>query len=449
MRDPLFNMQNIVLNDRANRYKAVNCTRRAGKSFTECLDSMEICEEYPKSRCVYAGLTLDSVTEICWDIFKDLNKKGKYGCKFNETKKIIFFPNGSRIRLVGLDVSAKQMRKILGQSLRKFSLDEAGSLTQDMRTLVYQMVKPALADLRPYSWFTLLGTCENIPNTFFEAVTEGIERDVPWKVYKWTAYDNPHMARQWKEEIDEAIENNPNVVNASWFKTHYLNQWCADDDLVIIPVTELEKVDFALRNPNDYDYVLGVDIGFNDANAFSVIACSKKEREAIVVHVEKEAELILSQVAERIKTLQRKYNIHKIVIDGANKQGLEEIRQRFHIPMVIAEKTGKATYLHLLRDDVVTKGVKLAEHGAGELYTEWQSLMWKDTNKQKEDDRCQNHASDATLYAWRYCYHYLWEAPEEEDDPNTDEYMDKLEEQEAMELEEQEEDDFSFTGEGW
>ena len=77
------------------------------------------------------------------------------------------------------------------------------------------------------------------------------------------------------------------------------------------------------------------------------------------------------------------------------------------------------------------------ESNCGELYTEWSSLMWKDSNKDTEDDRCQNHLSDATLYAWRYCYHYLWEAPEPKPDENSDDFMDDLEKREAEEFERQ------------
>ena len=71
--------------------------------------------------------------------------------------------------------------------------------------------------------------------------------------------------------------------------------------------------------------------------------------------------------------------------------------------------------------------------------------MWKDSSRDKEDDRCQNHLSDATLYAWRYCYHYLWEAPENKDDENTDEFMDDLEEKEAEEAERQQKEDAFYN----
>lgn len=442
LRDERFHKQNEVLDARDERFKAVNCTRRSGKSVGEAIDHMEICEQYPKSRNLYMGLTLDSVSEIIWDVFKDLDEIGKYGCTFNESKKIIKFPNGSRIRLFGLDSSAREMRKVLGQKLRKVSIDEAGSITQDMKKLCYQMIMPALADLEPFSWLTLLGTCENIPNTFFEQVTEGRERGRAWVTYKWTAYDNPHMVRQWTNEINAILEANPLAKEASWFKTHYLNEWCSDDDLIIIPLNK-DKRNYETILPVDkkWFYVLGVDLGYNDATAFSVIAYSHDFPVAYVVKTFKESELDFTGVADKIKNLQKNYPFTKIIIDGANKQGVEEIKVRHGIPLEAAEKSDKATYLHLLRDDVIQAKLRLVEFDTGELTTEWSSLQWKDTDKQKEDDRCQNHLSDATLYAWRFCRHYLFEPTPPSEDPNSDEFMDKLEQKEAEQMRQEAEEE--------
>jgi len=403
---------------------------------------MEICEEFPKSRTVYAGLTGDSVAEIIWDVFKDLNRIGKYDCKFNETKKIIFHPNGSRTRLIGLDSSAREMRKVLGQKLRKFSIDEAGSITQDMKKLCYQMIMPALTDLAPNSWLTLLGTCENIPNTFFEAVTEGTEKGRDWKVYKWTAYENPHMKKQWTLEINDMIKQNPLVVEASWYRTHYLNEWCSDDDLLIIKLDKDQR-NYADILPQDkrWFYVLGVDLGYNDATAFSVIAYTPKHPKAYVIHASKESELDFTGVAKQIRNIQRKFQITKIIIDGANKQGVEEIKNHHQIPLHSAEKSDKATYLRLLRDDVLEARLMLLPSDTGELITEWGSLQWKNEDKDTEDGRCQNHLSDATLYAWRECRHYLYTPPKKKHNKDTDEYMDDLEKREAKQLKKQIEED--------
>lgn len=432
LRDPNFVAQNQVLNDRDVRYKAVNCTRRSGKSVGEAIDHFELCEQFPSSRTLYLGLTLDSVSEIIWDVMKELDERGKYGCKFNEVKKIVRFPNGSRIRLFGLDTSERQMKKILGQKNRKVTIDEAGSITQDMVKICYQMIDPTLTDLAPNSWFSLVGTCENIPNTFFEKVVTGKETFLPWKVYRWTAYENPHMKEQWTKQIELYKRQNPDVIHASWFKTHYLNEWCSDDELRIIKFSD---ANFTKTLPaTGLFYVLGVDLGFNDASAFAVLAYSLDAPTSWVVETFKESGYDITDVANKIKEIQRRYNITKIVVDGANKQGVEEMKKRHRIPMVPAEKQGKASYLRMLRDDCIQKHLMIMQGKNGELVTEWEQLQWKDENKQEEDPRCQNHLSDATLYAWRECKHYTYDPEDAPKHVDSEEYMDAFEEKESEEL---------------
>lgn len=441
-RSPEFKKQNEILDDRGSRWKALNCTRRGAKSTTEAMDHVEICLQYPKSRTVYMGLTLDSVTEIIWDVFKDLNEKNKLGLKFNNTKKIIFYPNGSRTRLFGLDASQRQLAKILGQKLRKASIDEAGSITIDLENFCFQKIRPALIDLAPNSWLTLLGTCENIPNTYFEKVTSGKCQNFDWKIHKWTTYDNPFLAKQWDAEIKELIAKNPKIIEASAFRTHYLNEWCSDDDLLIIPAVKMEFVDDLPKNPKtgkaytDWHYILAVDLGYNDATAYSLIACNWHVADSYVLMTFKATEQDFTDVANCIKKMKKDFPIGSLVIDGANKQGIEEMKKRLGLPEIeIAEKQGKATYLRLLRDEVITGKLKFIKGATDHLKIEWMSLQWKNTDKDEEDPRCQNHLSDATLYGWRKTFALRADEetrPPKEDEPEYEDYLEAKEEQQAQ-----------------
>ncbi len=331
------------------------------------------------------------------------------------------------------------MKKLLGGKLRKVSVDEAGSMVIDMNRLCYQVLMPALTDLRPLSWLTLLGTCENIPNTFFEQVTEGLERTVDWKIFKWTAYENPFIAKQWAEEISELTKSNPKIVEASWFRTHYLNEWVTDDNLLIL---DLKRATYAPWRPDKRTtYVLGVDLGYNDACAFSLVGYTSTSNKVTLVKSYKKEELDISATAAEIKWLKNQYPINQIEVDGANKQGVEEMRKRHGLSMEAAEKNGKAMYLRLLRDDIITGQMVLNEKKEEiEAFTlEGKSLIWKDEDKEKEDPRCDNHAVDATLYAWRHCYNYLYKAPAPKVSRDSDEYMEKLFEKEAQQLKQQRE----------
>lgn len=447
IRDPNFTKQNEVLEARDFRFKAVNCSRRSGKSHTEVMDHIEVCNKFPKSRTLYMGLTLDSVTEIVWDVFKEFNEKYSLGLKFNETKKIVYYPNGSRTRLFGLDASSRQMAKILGQKLRKVSVDEAGSITINLEQFCFQKIRPALIDLAPNSWLTLLGTCETIPNTYFEKVSTGKCGLFPWKVFKWTAYENPYMKTQWENELEDIKKNTPLALETAAFRTHYLNVWTTDENLLIIPASKMRFIKALpqLKRGQEWHYMLGVDLGYNDATAYTLLAFSWHYQASVVCMVMKETEQDFTDVANTINQLKKDFNIVSIVVDGANKQGVEEIKKRHNLHEIeIAEKQGKATYLRLLRDDIIQEKLIFIEGESTDLLkTEWESLMWKDKMKIEEDSRCQNHASDSTLYMWRKTYTMkLNEAPPipKQTEPEYEDYLEDREEQQARDEIKQEEE---------
>lgn len=375
------------------------------------------------------ALTLGSAREILWDVLKDLNEQAATGAVPNEARLDLTFPNKSKIKFAGADCSEKQMRKVLGQKYKKIAIDEAGSFTINMQRLVYQMCEPTLIDLQ--GQLILLGTCENIPLTFFEEVTSGKEKG--WSVHKWDTRDNPFMKEQWETQILKMIERNPNVVNTSWYKTHYLNEWCSDDNLLIIKLDSNSCIN-VIPDRKNYEYILGVDLGYNDASAFSVIAYHDHDKIAYVVESHKQSELDFTGVFREIKLLSVKYPFNKIKIDGANKQGVEELKKRFSLPLESAEKTDKAIFLRLLRDDIIEGNVKIVESRNNELITEWKQLQWDDEKKEHEDPRCQNHLSDSTLYAWREAKHYLATKEEKKPHKDTEEYIEQVWEKEEEKL---------------
>jgi hypothetical protein len=445
LRDPDFLAQNTFLNRRDQRLKALQCTRRAGKSSAEVIDHIEICLEFPKSKTVYFGLTIASVRAICWDIFKDYNDKFGLGLKFNESLSLIKFPNGSTVQLMGVDASARQMKKVLGQKLRKVTIDEAGSITVDMVKLCYQMIWPALSDLEPMSWLTICGTCEDIPNTFFEQVMEGEEKGMNWACHKWDTSQNPHMARQWKNTVDTLLANNPKVKETSWFRTHYLNEWCTSDDLLIIPWKKMEWLEFNEKAYHGHVvYRLSVDLGHTDASSFTMTCHDLKSKRLHYVFSYAKTGLDFTGVADEIRSIMKRFrDIGEMIVDGANKQGVEELRNRHRLPLIAAEKSDKYTYLRQLRDDVIqgncvfNPGIKDAEgmdRGCWDLLREWKSLIWDKDDKTKEDDRCQNHCSDGALYNHRHSKNYAFTKPEDKPARDSEEYMEQQLEQEAEQL---------------
>lgn len=416
--DPAFPAQYKAALDKSF-LKAIQCTRRAGKSTGEGKETLQSAYDAPGSKHLYGALTLASAKNIIWDtMLQELDTK-KVQHQTNSQSGIIKLGNKSEIRLFGLDSSYKEMRKLLGGKYKTVKVDEAGSITQDLKKICYQMVLPALTD--ESGRLTLLGTAENIPKTFFEAATSGQEPG--WSVHKWTAFDNPYIREKWEEHIKWIEEFNPSFKLTSEYKTHYLNEWCADDKLLIIKITQgtiIEPIE--LVQPT---FILGVDIGYNDACAFTLVAFHSKSPYLYVVEAKKEPELDITGTANRVKEYLRRYPIAKVIMDGANKQGVEEIKNRHHIPIQNAEKTDKASFLKILADDVTQGRVKYFKGKCETLVDEQASLQWEDETRQREDQRIPNDQNDSFLYAWREARNYLWKEQPKPDDINSNKYMDE------------------------
>lgn len=417
--DPLFPKQYACALDKSF-LKGVQCTRRSGKSTGEGKEILQTAFEQPETKHLYGALTLGSAKEIIWDTLLNELDANKVMHKVNVQIGSITLENKSVIKLFGLDSSYKEMRKILGSKYKRVKIDEAGSITQDLRKICYQMIMPALTDVN--GSLTLLGTAENIPKTFFEAVTSGQEKG--WSIHKWTAFDNPYIAEKWREHIRWIELNNPSFMLTSEYKTHYLNEWCADDSKLIIKTnahTVCKPVN--LVNPT---FILGVDLGYNDASAFSLGAFHAASPKLYVVKSFKSREMDITDVANTIRGLMNKYPIAKIVVDGANKQGIEEMKKRHNLPLTNADKQDKATFLKLLADDIAQNRVHYYEGECDTLIEEQNYLQWKDDRKQDEDPRCDNHENDGLLYMWREARNYLYTEQQKPDDINSDKYMDEF-----------------------
>lgn len=425
LRHPDFKAQNDAIDDQA-RFRAWNCTRRAAKSTSAAIDILESMEKEPGKKFLFCALTIGSAREIIWDVLKNGVETLKLPCTVNEARSTIQHQNGARVSLFGLDASEKQMRKVLGQAYKKVFIDEAGSYTINLEKVVKQMLRPALID--HLGQLTLLGTCENIPNTYFESVTVGKDRDINWSVRKWTAKENPFVAERFETEIKEILEANPDVVKASWFRTHYLNEWCSDDSLLVYNYSS-ERNSITGFTPSDRAlYALGVDLGYDDSTAFTVYCVDPTYKHPVVISSYKRSGLILSDVARVTNQLKKQYDITKFVIDGANKQGVEEMRIKYGIPWEAAEKQDKATFMKMLADDILTGSIKFIEADCEDTLLEMRHLQWLDEKKDKEDPRCENHLADSLLYIWRYFRHW-YDHKEVKPDPNSDEYAKQYEKQ--------------------
>ena len=143
--DTAFQEQKDFILDSA-KLKALFCTRRAAKSYTAGLYMVYECLLNPGVTCLFIGLTRQAAASIInKDILRVINRRHKLGLKFNKATLDVRFPNGSIIKVTGVDTEEEEMNKLLGQKYRLVCVDEASMYTIDVRNLVYGVLGPAMA----------------------------------------------------------------------------------------------------------------------------------------------------------------------------------------------------------------------------------------------------------------------------------------------------------------
>lgn len=432
VREAAFPEQRGFIDDPA-RHKALHCTRRAAKSFTAGLYMVETALRYPGVNCLFVGLTRQSALDIIMkDILKVVDRKHHLSIHFNNTSLDCTFPNGSIIRITGVDVSEDEMNKLLGKKYKLVCIDEASLYTINLRHLVYDILGPAMADQKGV--ICLFGTSSNFTQGLFFDITNG--KEPGWKVHRWSAHQNPHI--DWQAQLDEIKSTRPLYMETPQFRQWYLNEWVIETDKLVYKFTPDRNLYSELPYPihsKGWTWNLGVDTGWEDDNAFVVSGYHEHDKTLYIPRVYKEKHMTFDRVELKIKEFiaSNDYPISSVIIDGANKQGVETMRMRSSINFEYADKLGKVDHIEICNGDLVQKLVKMHTTGARELYEEMMSLVWKTVGDKiiipkKEHPSLPNHLCDAFLYGWFNGYHFLQRPAKIALIPGSPEYLREQEE---------------------
>lgn len=386
----------------------------------------DAAERVPGSSVLYLAKTRDTAKRILWkDCLSPVNSRYELNMRPHLVELSMTHPNGSVIYLSGADANADELEKLLGQKYSRVVIDEAQSWKQDLKDLVYNKLKPAVADYR--GQIILAGTPSNKRSGLFYEITRGLEPG--WKVWQWSAYDNPYIREQWAMEIEDLRRNNPNIDSDPGFRQNYLGEWTIEESALVYQYKQAVNYQESVPAPHRMDrghYVFGIDLGYSpDPSAVVVCEYRRFDRNLYILEAHKWGELTLTDLAERIKALSEKFPNARMVVDAANKQAVEEMRQRHSLPLEAAEKHGKQGFIALMNADFVSGTIKVLPK-AKALIDEYEQLTWDEGRlgrARQEDASLPNHCADAALYAWRWAYNYAWsDAPKEKSD------LDKVEE---------------------
>lgn len=400
-----FPAQNAFIKD-TNRYIAAQCSRRAGKSNGLAFRYFLTMEKHPKSTCIYLALTRDSARNIMWDVLKEIDEKYKIGCSFKESTLTVTHPNGSKLMLYGADM-ANFIRRLKGQKSPGIGIDEAQDFGVHLESLINDVLTPMLVDYKD-SWLAVVGTPGPVPQgRYFDTTHTG---RFGYSVHKWTILDNPHIQGAQKF-IDDLIQKNEWEPNHPTLMREWYNQWVLDVDALWIRYkADTNHYDKLPEHVKKWNYILGIDIGFKDADALAVLAWSEEDPCTYLVEELITAKQDITSLIEQILLMGKKYDLYKMVIDqgGLGLKIAEEIRRRHGISVEAADKKLKSENVGVMNDELRLGKLKAKANSRFAQDSYLIQIDWQKSTPDKIIIKKDPHSDiiDAVLYAHKESYSF-------------------------------------------
>lgn len=422
MQKYLFEKQLDFVQD-SNPFKIAVCSRRSGKTVACAAHLVDTAIRNPEVNCFYITLSRGNAEKIVWPEITRLNNYYGLGGQTNNTKLSMTFPNGSIIYLSGAHDVA-EIENFRGLSMKLVYIDECQSFRAYIEELIDDIIAPALLDHA--GSLCLIGTPGPIPAGYFAevagAVPEKISRADAWSKHGWTFFDNPHVAVKAKKTHQELLQRELKRRGVSLedptIQREFFGKWVLDSECLWIryyPDRCHYQMLPSLTPPHEYNYILGVDLGFNDADALAVLAWSSVSKDTYLVEEVVTNKQGLTELVEQIHMLQKKYPFYKMVIDegGLGKKMAEEMRRRYHIPVQPADKARKQETVEFLKDALRT-GVFKAKSGS--KFAQDCNMVEIDRDKTKPDriklsDKYHSDIIDAVLYAFKESPAFTYQQP--------------------------------------
>jgi hypothetical protein len=396
-----------------NRFTASLTGSRAGKTTACAVIAIQELISNPNCLGVYLALTDKSVINIFMPIVRPL--LAKYSIKAKITSDDIQFSNGSRLIVLGANHIHK-VETFRGLKLKFCIIDECASFNQKiLNYLIDEIMIQRLSDLQ--GRLMLIGTPAAHCSGLFYDVTNNLEEG--WGLVNWTVFDNPYMTKQALMDVELYMKRKQCERQNPKLRREYDGEWAADDDELLVRQPTLTSL------PNHYNLelwrsVIGVDFGFNDETAFSVIGWERNNPKAYVIETfgvtgeqaSKSGLGMVTYIGNILNDLKDKYKPVKIVGDpaGASKILMDEFLFKHKVFMESAVKKDKAHYIEIMNDALVNQALVFHPTQTKELQREISKLVWnEERTREREGMKCDHF--DATLYAYREALAYVEKIP--------------------------------------
>lgn len=235
-----------------------NCSRQWGKSYWAVTKAVEQAIRYPKSQIRYGAAFQTDLVDFIIPAFEKVLEDAPESVRGKKVGHYYNFPNGSRIKLVGLDKNPNGLR---GNTLDLIIIDECGFVT-NLDYIYKSIIIPATLH-RPNCKIILISTPPSTPAHPFIDYVQKAEFENSY--VKLDIHTNPLIT---PDDISR-MASEMGGVDSTTFRRECLCEFVTDSDLAIIPewqdkyVQELERDEY-YKYYHKYD---GMDLGVKDLTA--------------------------------------------------------------------------------------------------------------------------------------------------------------------------------------
>lgn len=415
----LFDKQRLFV-ESPHPFKIAVCSRRSGKTVACAADLINTAVHTPDVVCLYITLSRNNAKKIIWRDLQRINEDYKLGGEEDLTELSMTFPNRSIIYLSGAKDEA-EIEKFRGMAFKKVYIDECQSFREYIRELIDDVISPALMDHA--GTLCLIGTPGPIPAGYFAevagAVPDKISASSSWQQFGWTFFDNPWIERKsgmtHQAALDRELKRRGVEMHDPSIRREFFGEWTEDTESLWIQYDREKNNYDKLPESTTFDYILGIDLGFNDADALAVIAWSETLATTYLVEELVVPQQGLTELVTQIQDLQKRYDFSKMVIDegGLGKKLAEEMRRRHQLPVQAADKARKQENVSFLNDALRTGRFRAKSTSR---FAQDSKLVEIDWNKSTPDrirlsDQYHSDIIDAVLYAFKESNAFTYEAP--------------------------------------
>jgi hypothetical protein len=409
----LFDQQMKVWGDES-RYRFLRCGRRSGKSFTWAFCLIDEALKYPGSTPLYVTMSRQDAKDIIWPAIDLISDTFGLGLIKNLATGDVTVPQtNSRIMLRGAG-SLREMNKCRGNKYPCAIVDEAQAFGPDLYYFIDEVLEPATADY--HGWIGIAGTPAVQPVGPFYEMDLG-DRATAWSHHSWTFLQNPTMPDPQKFISDVMFRRGWDEDHPG-FKREYLGQWVADESSRSFRFTIEKSVVPSFEDvqgfATDWQWVMGIDVGFNDPFAYVVIAYSTSLGQAFIVDSYEQGQM---QTVEALTVAERfcqQYPIRDIALDtgGAGKLVAEDWIKQTALPIKAAKKTHKASQVSVINGDFDAGKVFICRDKNAKLINDLMVLEWDQQKLEQQKHVYRrgfaDHLADAFQYGYSLCNHQFY-----------------------------------------